>query len=221
MSIKKNDFVELAFTATLTENGEIVDTTEAELHHDGHVHHGRGGPLTVCVGQGQLPKGVENGLVGKALGPHTFALKADDAFGQKNPKLISMIPTNKFGEHHIKPVPGLQINMDGRIGTVKTVSSGRTVVDFNHPLAGKELTYSVKILKLLTDPEEKLRALLLKVFDLKNTTLAKTTTGFVIKTKPAMPADATKILAEKITELTGITSVTFEEEVLNKPVNKN
>jgi len=53
-------------------------------------------------------------------------------------------------------MPGMQLNIDGVVGTIKTVSGGRTLVDFNHPLAGKELLYKVKVNKKIIDDKEKL-----------------------------------------------------------------
>ncbi len=48
----------------------------------------------------------------------------------------------------------MQVNIDGNIATVKSVSSGRVVVDLNHPLAGETLLYDIKVIdKLEADPE--------------------------------------------------------------------
>jgi len=55
------------------------------------------------------------------------------------------------------------------MGMIRTVSGGRTLVDFNHPLAGKELIYDFKINKIVKDDDEKLRALLKLQLNLKDT----------------------------------------------------
>ena len=47
--------------------------------------------------------------------------------------------------------------LDGLIGTIRSVSGGRTIIDFNHPLAGRNLTYEIKINKIITKPEEQLQ----------------------------------------------------------------
>ena len=84
----------------------------------------------------------------------------EDAFGRKDTKLIQLIPTSKFRQQNIQPFPGLQLNIDGMFGTVKTVSGGRCLVDFNHPLSGKDLVYEVKLTRIVHDSKEKLAALL-------------------------------------------------------------
>ena len=53
-------------------------------------------------------------------------------------------------------------------GVVKTVSGGRVLVDFNHPLAGKDLVYNVKINKIVDDIKEKLNSLLKMHLNIKD-----------------------------------------------------
>ncbi|MCH8980513.1 hypothetical protein IH922_00675 [candidate division KSB1 bacterium] len=50
----------------------------------------------------------------------------------------------------------MQINIDGMMGIIKTAGGGRCLVDFNHPLSGKEVTYTIKVNKIITDDKEKL-----------------------------------------------------------------
>ena len=65
-----------------------------------------------------------------------------------------------FRKQNINAVPGLQVNLDGIIGTIKTVTGGRTLVDFNHPLSGKKVIYELKIIKVITTPKEKVEGML-------------------------------------------------------------
>ncbi|MEM1601238.1 MAG: hypothetical protein QW339_04620 [Sulfolobales archaeon] len=51
------------------------------------------------------------------------------------------------------------VEIGGQLGTIRSVSGGRVVVDFNHPLAGKTLTYSFKVVKKLEDGVEKVKYL--------------------------------------------------------------
>ena len=53
----------------------------------------------------------------------------------------------------------MQLNIDGVVGTVKTVTGGRTLVDFNHPLSGRELVYEVQVKKVVTDTQQKVKHL--------------------------------------------------------------
>ncbi|EFK97351.1 peptidylprolyl isomerase FKBP-type, partial [sediment metagenome] len=45
----------------------------------------------------------------------------------------------------IRPMPGLPVNIDGMYGIIRTVAGGRVIVDFNHPLSGKEIVYNSKL----------------------------------------------------------------------------
>ena len=69
-----------------------------------------------------------------------------------------------FPKKKIKPFPGLQLDFDGALGTIRTVSGGRVVVDFNHPLAGRDVVYELKVRRMLSDDREKLKVLLMLIF---------------------------------------------------------
>ncbi len=156
-TIKKHDFVEIEYTGKLKDENIIFDTTDEKVAKENKLHGHDYGPIIICVGEEQLLKGLDKNLEGKETGKeYDFDIKPEDAFGKKNAKLIQLIPTNKFKQQKIQPMPGMQLNIDGVVGTVKTVSGGRTLVDFNHPLAGKELSYKIKINKKITDDKEKL-----------------------------------------------------------------
>jgi FKBP-type peptidyl-prolyl cis-trans isomerase 2 len=117
------------------------------------------GDVTVCAGEGQLLKGLDDALIGATVGEHTIVIAAEKAFGKKSAKLIQLVATTKFLNQGIKPYPGLQVNIDGTIGVIKNVSGGRTLVDFNHPLAGNDVTYDVVVHDIVTDTEKQVDAL--------------------------------------------------------------
>tara|TARA_Y100000310_G_scaffold345846_1_gene471162 strand:- start:51485 stop:52216 length:732 start_codon:yes stop_codon:yes gene_type:complete len=162
-TIKEKDFVEIEFTGKLKEDDIIFDTTSEEEAKKSNVfdpNHNYG-PLVVCIGQEQLLKGLDRDIVGKEVGKeYNFDFQPEDAFGKKNTQLIQLLNVSKFKKHDITPHPGLQVNIDGMVGTIKNVSGGRTMVDFNHPLSGKEVTYTVKVTKIITDDKEKLKGFL-------------------------------------------------------------
>lgn len=158
--IKKGDFVQLDYTGILTESGEAFDTTIEQVAKEKKIHNPKASykPVTIIVGEGQLVQGLDKNLEGKSVGDHTFALKAEEAFGRKDPKLLKLIPLKAFTSQRIQPIVGLDVNIDGQVGVVRTVSGGRIIVDFNHPLSSKDLTYQIHIRKILTDPKEKIEA---------------------------------------------------------------
>ncbi len=162
LSIREGDFVEVEYTGRVTEGNLVFDTTSGEVAKQNKVYDQNAsyGPVIVCVGAGHLLKGLDSWIVGKEPGLFRVHLTAEESFGKKNVKLLQMISASKFKSQNIQPFPGLQVNVDGMIGTVKTVSGGRIVVDFNHPLAGKDLDYEVSIKRTVSDAREKLNALM-------------------------------------------------------------
>src|SRR3989344_1222392 len=142
--IKKNDFVEIEYTGRLKESNAVFDTTQEKVAKENDLYDKNAdySPLIICVGENHILRGLEEQMIGKETGKeYAFEVSSDNAFGRKDPKLIQLVPTNKFRQQNIQPFPGLQLNIDGVFGVVKTVSGGRCLVDFNHPLAGKDLVY--------------------------------------------------------------------------------
>jgi len=161
--IKENDFVELEYTGRAVDSGEVFDTTSAAVakEHGLFDEHTAYEPAIVCIGKRHLLPGLDKQLVGKETGEsYTIRLAPEEAFGRKNAKLIQLISTAKFRQQQLNPVPGLQVNIDGIMGTIKAVTGGRTIVDFNHPLSGREVEYTVIARRIVTDVSEKVRAML-------------------------------------------------------------
>ena len=164
MAIKKKDFIELSFIGRVKSNNLIFDLTEEEAAKKAGVYNSKTkyGPKKICVGQRHIIPGLDKQLEGKEIGKsYSIEVNHNEAFGNKDQKLIKTMNSNMFLKEKINPFPGLQINADGYLGTVKSVSSGRVVVDFNHPLAGKDLVYNINILREIQEDSEKLRSLLL------------------------------------------------------------
>ena len=162
-TLKAGDFVELDYTGRAAEDNAVFDTTVEETAKENNLHNpkGRYGPVKICVGKNHVIAGLDGNLAGKEIGrTYKFRIPPEEGFGQKDPKLIRLVSTGKFRKQGVNPAPGLQVNLDGVLGTIKTVSGGRTIVDFNHPLSGKELEYEVSLKKLVTDPKEKADAVL-------------------------------------------------------------
>ncbi len=169
--IKKHDFVEIEYTGRIREDNTIFDTTEEKVAKENNAYdeHSDYGPAVVCVGENHLPKALEEQLIGKEAGKdYRIEIAHEDAFGKKDAKLIQMIPLSKFRQQKIQPFPGLQLNIDGMFGIVRTVSSGRCLVDFNHPLAGKDLAYEVKVKRVVDDDKQKLKSLLKTLLRMKD-----------------------------------------------------
>jgi len=201
-TVSKKDFIEIEYTGKLKEDNIIFDTTDEKVAKENNLESHGYEPVIICVGEQQLLKGIDKNLEGKDIGKeYDIDINPEDAFGNKNAKLIQLIPTSKFKKQNIQPMPGIQLNIDGMVGTIKTVSGGRTLVDFNHPLAGKELSYKIKINKKITDDKEKLQGYLKLSLGTKDIETEINNNEAKVKLKNEIPKEAEERLKNKIIEL--------------------
>src|SRR2546426_1397288 len=164
MAAKAGDFLLVNFTLKVKESGETVDTTYDAVAKDNHLHREDStyGPRFIILGEGWLPKGLEDSLVGADIGKQTTVeLPPDKGFGARDPAKMRLVPLRRFREQGI-PSPGAQIELDGRPATVRAVGAGRVQVDYNHPLAGRTLIYEVSIEKVVEDDNEKVLNIIAK-----------------------------------------------------------
>jgi FKBP-type peptidyl-prolyl cis-trans isomerase SlyD len=133
---------------TLTVDGEIVDSSEEE------------GPIEFLHGYGNIIPGLEAHLGGLAVGESLqVSVAAKDAYGEFDPEQIVDIPLDEFPEE-ICVEPGVELEMKDQEGDllfarIVSVGKSRAKLDFNHPLAGKQLNFDVKIVALRpATPEE-------------------------------------------------------------------
>ena len=225
-TISKKDFVEIEYTGRIKENNLVFDTTSEKVAKENKLNaNSNYGPVIICIGEQQILSGLDKHIEGRESGKeYEIEIKPEDAFGRKDPKLIQLMPTAKFKQQKIQPMPGLQLNIDGVVGTIKTVSGGRTLIDFNHPLAGKELLYNVKINRKVTDENEKLLGYLKLTLGSKGSNDIKTEIiegKAKITLKSKIPKEIQEMLNGKITSLIpAIKSAEFAVED-KKPNNLN
>ena len=209
MPIEKGNFVEIAYTGKLKEDGQVFDTTHADVAKEANIHDEQAsyGPVIICVGERQIVEGVDDALVGREAGNFEMDIEPEKAFGRKDPSQIQMIPTQKFAKQNVKPFPGLQLNVDGRIGTVKIVTGGRILVDFNHPLAGKAVHYEVSVKRIVKGTQEQVEAVL-KMFRLPGE-VAIEEKKVTITLPQALPEQASTPIGETIKRLVKLDEVAF------------
>ncbi|MBR9701609.1 peptidylprolyl isomerase [Candidatus Pacearchaeota archaeon] len=158
MKLKKKDFIEIEFTGRV-KDGEIFDSNiKKDLEKINQEIDPK--PFIFPIGQDMFLKGIDEFLIGKEIGEYKIELSAEKAFGKRDPKLIQLMPIRVFKEHNTNPVPGVMFNFDGRMGKVLSVSGGRIRVDFNNPIAGKDVEYKLKILRKVDDKNEQVKALI-------------------------------------------------------------
>ncbi|RME30873.1 peptidylprolyl isomerase [Candidatus Woesearchaeota archaeon] len=160
MVIEKGTFIELDYTGRL-EDGTVFDTTKESVAKEAGLNpKATYKPTIICVGEGHLLKGLDEFLVGKEPGTYTVELEPEQAFGKKDAKLLKLVPLKKFTENKIKPFVGLEVNIDGSYGVVRSLSGGRVTVDFNHPLASRNLKYDLHVHRVVHSTQEQVAAIL-------------------------------------------------------------
>ena len=158
----KGTLAYISYTLRVKGEDKPVETTSEEVAKQFGIHspEARYEPVLVAVGEGWVIPGLDEALLQMSEGEkRTVEVPPEKGYGQRDPSKIKLIPLRKFGENASRIRVGDQVEVDGQVGVVSYVGSGRVAVDFNHRLAGKVLVYDVEVVKVLKEPEEKVRAL--------------------------------------------------------------
>lgn len=140
-SVTLTDTVTITYTAAL-ENGELIEKTDK--------------PLVLSIGSGAVCPAVEACLFGmEPSQTRVICVQPEDAYGLRQPELVQDIPLAAF-RGRIEPELGmiLSLNMqrEGQAchvpATVTAVTNDMITVDYNHPLAGQVIVYTVKLLSI-------------------------------------------------------------------------
>ncbi len=135
----ENSVVGIEYEVKEAGTTEIVDSNK-----------GTGQPLEFITGKGHIIPGLENALEGMSAGESgDILVPATDAYGEYNDEAIQTLPVEQFEGVELKE--GLTLYGQGEEGqtvqvTVKSFTETEVNVDFNHPLAGKDLMFSVTVL---------------------------------------------------------------------------
>lgn len=163
MPFSKGSLLLVDYTARVKDTNEVIDTTSEEearkhnIHDPNKVYE----PRLVSVGDGWVLKGFDEVLLGANLNEEmTVEIPPEKAFGVRDPKKVRLIPLRKLGDKADQVNIGDVIEMDNRVGIIRSISSGRMQIDFNHRLAGRTIEYRFKVLKCLEDDMEKASALI-------------------------------------------------------------
>ncbi len=164
MAIPKNSFVLIDYTIRIKETGDLVDTTIEEVAKKENKYEAEKvyEPLLVIVGENRVVKGLEEhienfGEIGKEF---SIDIPPEKAYGERDPSKVRIMGMREFIRNNIIPEVGKTVEIGGQIGIVKAITGGRVLVDFNHPLAGKTLSTTYRIVKIVEDDVEKTKLLL-------------------------------------------------------------
>lgn len=136
MQVDNQKVVTLDYTLTESQ-GEILDQSQ-------------GGDFSYLHGSGNIIPGLEQALEGKQPGEElSVTLNPDDAYGERDERLIQSVPKDMFPEGTEVTV-GSQFQAQGPDGApiplvVTNIGDQEVEVDANHPLAGETLNFEVKV----------------------------------------------------------------------------
>ena len=112
-------------------------------------------PAQLTLGQGELTEGLELALYGLKVGDkQTLLLEADQAFGPHDEGKIQTMNRSDFSEEMLLE-PGLVIGFEAPSGAevggiIIDLDDANVTVDFNHPLAGKDVVFTAEIIEINT-----------------------------------------------------------------------
>jgi len=161
--MKEGDFVEIDYLGMIKNTGDYFDVTNEEKAKELGLYQPdkKFGPVVVVVGAKHVIEGLDDILLETEEGEERkIEIPAEKAFGKRDPKLITTVPLREFSKQGIMPRRGMSLDIGGSWATVKSVSSGRVTMDFNHSLASRDLVYEIKVLRKVDDAVEKLKALI-------------------------------------------------------------
>jgi len=161
---QQGDTVRVHYTGTL-QDGSIFDSSEAaEQENCGCDCSSSGGcgtgsdcgcePLEFTIGGGNVIPGFEKAVQGLSVGESiTVTIPADEAYGPRHDQLVAVVERAEMGGE-IQPIEGQQLEVVLEDGStmpvlITDVSETTVTLDANHPLAGQDLTFAIKLVEIV------------------------------------------------------------------------
>lgn len=138
--VKEGNKIKIHYTGKL-DDGKVFDSSEGRE------------PLEFTVGEGKIIKGLDAGVRGMKEGEEKdVKIKSEDAYGERREELMQEIPRDKLPKEP-EPKKGMVLQLKNPAGQVflariADVSGNSVKIDLNHPLAGQNLNFKVKIVKI-------------------------------------------------------------------------
>lgn len=139
-NVENGNTVAVHYRGTL-ENGTEFDSSQGR------------DPLAFEVGSGSVIQGFNDAVLGMTTGEtKTFTLSAADGYGERNEEAVQQVEKTRFPEG-FDSVVGAQVTGHNEIGQqfqalITEVQDETVTLDFNHPLAGQELTFEVEVVSI-------------------------------------------------------------------------
>ncbi len=140
--VKKGDTIKVHYKGTLTEDGTMFDSSEGRE------------PLEFTVGSGMVIHGFDQGVIEMAVGEKkTIHIPHMEAYGPFNEDMIFEFPKEQIPEDMGETEVGMQLHLSDPEGNhlpvvVVELTETSIVLDGNHPLAGKDLTFELELVEI-------------------------------------------------------------------------
>jgi peptidylprolyl isomerase len=139
--VRPGDRVRVHYTGRLPD-GTVFDSSEGRE------------PLEFTLGRGQIIDGFERAVLGRE--PGSFVIEnvpARLAFGERRESRVMRVPLDRLGRGML-PRVGQSVELPAgngqRVsGVVLDIAGGSVVLDTNHPLAGKDLTFEIRLVEVV------------------------------------------------------------------------
>ncbi len=161
--LSEGDIVLVDFEAW-TDEDDLFDTTRRDVAEEAGWDVGDEEelePMPVLLGGGRIVPGFEEALLDAEVGEdEEIDVPPTQAFGLHDSDRVRTFPRRDFEKKEIEPHPGTRVEINGQQGIVVQATASRVRVDFNHPFAGRTLSYSFRVLEKVTGAEDKVKALI-------------------------------------------------------------
>ncbi len=163
MTLQKGDYILLDYTVVTKDDNKVVETTSEDKAKEANIYDPNQayGPRLIILGETSLFEPLEQALLNSDVGQEiTVEIPPEKAFGQRDQNKVKVVSIREFYRAGRLPRVGDIVEYNNQRARVVSVSSGRVILDFNHPLAGKTLIVTAKVVKKLTTDEEKVKEII-------------------------------------------------------------
>lgn len=139
LQVKENDQVTVQYEGRL-ENGEVFESSSDSA------------PMSFRIGEQMVLPSLERALIGMKVGQtRTISIRPEEGYGPRHEELELTVKRNSFGERELQVGMMIAMNLEREGKThrlpamISAIEGDEVKVDFNHPLAGQELFYTITV----------------------------------------------------------------------------
>jgi peptidylprolyl isomerase len=131
--VKKDDKVKVQYSVSLTD-GTVFKESKP------------GKPLEFTVGSDKMPRGLDHAVLGMELREEKkVTVESKDAYGKRNEDLVMKFLKNDL-PRSFEPEVGKVVKIQNIPGTIVKIDEDNVYLDGNHPLAGKDVVFEIRVI---------------------------------------------------------------------------